>query len=189
MPENTWTLQPYPTPEATAALIIPVPVAGGPGLEPLKADDPDEAIHERIGGYWDVGIGPDQRLGKIQAALKAGRRVLIVGFREAKVIRILEVGTTSPYPPPKTYMHENTLCNCMLKQPDTAFLGSRKSLPFAVTYARRNNGVQEFRARYFTQPTFDNAWVGRRLEAAVGQMSYQSPGLYSSADVPAATTR
>jgi hypothetical protein len=145
-------------------------------------------VHERVGGYWEVGIAQGQRLSIVQTALKSGRRVLIVGFHQTKVVRILEVSTSSPYPPPPSYNHVDKVCRSMLKQPDTAFLGPGRTQPFAVTYARRISGAQEFRARFFTQPTADGSWVGRRIEAEVGQMSYQSPALYSSSDVPQRST-
>jgi hypothetical protein len=144
-----------------------VPVSGVPdGDAPLNAldrDDDEDAVHERVGGYWRSTA----RVEAIGAALASGRRVLIGGYAGAAIVRMLEIrAQVEAQPSGFTHARSGEQWLRLEHQPECVFVrvnGRASTIPFATAYAPTTPGPEKVRFRYHTFEVDDDALIGRKL--------------------------
>lgn len=166
----------------TGTLLVVVHVCGQQGsLDALTEDAEEEEVHARVGGYW-VTAGSGGRAAEVQAALRGGRQVLVVGMDRGLVIRVLKVIAGEDFPMPREFIHgEGRLFHRWAHQPRWVDYPGRPGQRFGTAYVEVGvaAGRSEVRVRYHTRSFDDGAWVGRRLDTGAGAIPRTAP-LYST---------
>jgi hypothetical protein len=170
-------------------LVVLVGVGGNRGAEevlrPLEEDDAPATVLERVGGYWRSSIGAGGRLSKVQDALARARRVIIIGFRDRRVVRAVEaavlgVDSTRREFPHRTGNGTTFTYTRLAAQPAVARVPGGR---FATVYepdGAAPTGTPH-RVRYHVRILEDAALRGRLLVAAE-DIGWVNPALYTTDD-------
>jgi hypothetical protein len=150
-------------------------------IPPIHGDEPEEELHERIGGYGVTGLGDGSRIAIIRDALNYGRSVWIVGFARRRVVRILEVHPQGWSEVPEHFRHWTSdgwvefARDASAEATEACTAHGRRR--FAEVYQHGNRR----RVRYFTRCFDDGPWQGAEI-ALPGGGGWQNPGVYTTSE-------
>ncbi|MCB9759145.1 MAG: hypothetical protein H6739_04835 [Alphaproteobacteria bacterium] len=147
-------------------------------LSALDEDAPEEEVHRRIGGYWQLGLsGPRAR--PIRQALTDGRPVLVVGVAGARVVRVLEVVKEPDEPIEQIETTGVAVFRRQAVQPQALRWPGDSSARWGTRF-KAVQGLEKspIRVRLHTATLDDSSWIGRPVQGV--KAIPQNPGLYST---------
>ncbi len=150
-----------------------------PAFDPT-IDDP----HQRIAGYWPLGVGNGQRAAEIQAFLAQGTRVYIVGRHAAGTIaRVLRLSPTPALPSAvHEAMHGRQFVRCGAPVAPTLQWPGVDGAVWAVAYNRDGENRRSY--RFMTTDVQDGDWVGCGLVGDPGGAQVRGPFVVQNMQAP-----
>lgn len=163
--------------------VRPVPGSESHGLDALAGGSSEEEVHRRIGGYWatpqHLGLaGARGRGGMIREALRAGRRVFVLGRVGDTIVRVVEVSEEPYLPPEREEFTGSVEARLATTQSSTLDWPSARSGRWGTEYDTEIPKSPR-RVRLHTATVDDREWIGRTLEGA--GIRVQNPGLFTTA--------